>query len=210
MDGAASVPIRTVMLVFEGCDLLDTGGPYEVLLTANRLAQRDGTEAPFDVMTVGTAPKVTAYGGLGLVPTHQPDEVDAIDLLVVPGLIDVERGLADAALTGLVADLAARATVATSVCTGSFLLAGAGCLRDRRATTHHEDLAALRDRDDVGEVVDGVRWVDDGPVVTAAGLSSGIALGLHLVDRLVGRELAIATARQIEHAWDPEGADAIP
>ena len=94
--------------------------------------------------------------------------------------------------------------VAASVCTGAFLLAAAGRLRDRPATTHHEDVDDLAARDDVGEVRTGVRWVDDGAVVTGAGLSSGLALGLHLVDRVAGRDLAVATAAQIEHPWRPD------
>lgn len=202
-------PIRTTLLVYDGCDLLDVGGPYEVMLTANRLADRQGRTAPFAVHTVAASPKVTAYGGLGLVASHQAADPDAIDLLVVPGLVDLDTALADRDLLERVAALTARAAVVASVCTGAFLLAATGLLRGRRATTHHEDTALLRARDDVGEVVDGVRWVDDGDVVTAAGLSSGLALGLHLVDRFAGRGLALATARQLEHDWDADGGELV-
>ena len=192
------------MVVFEGCDLLDVGGPYEVLLTANRLAQRNGAPAPFDVHVVSRDKRpVLAYGGLGLVPTGPAPA--HIDVVVIPGLIDHEAGMRDATLVAHVSELTGRASVAASVCTGSFLLAAAGRLAGRAATTHHEDLAALEDLEGtVGEVLDGVRWVDTGDVVTAAGLSSGLALGLHLVDRLAGRELAMATAAQIEYPWSPD------
>lgn len=202
-------PMRIVLFVFDGCDLLDVGGPYEVLLTANRLARRRGEPIPFDVRTVGAAPTVTAYGGLGLVGSHAVAEVGPIDLLVVAGLIDVDRVLTDDAVLDTLRALSTGADVVASVCTGAFLLAATGQLVGRRATTHHEDIPALEARDDVGEVVRGVRWVDDGDVVTGAGLSSGLALGLHLVDRFAGRDLAVATAHQIEHPWDPDGRDAI-
>lgn len=205
----ASPPIRVVLLVFEGCDLLDVGGPYEVLLTANRLAERRGEAAPFEIRTVGSAPTVTAYGGLGLVASHSPGDLGRIDLLIVPGLIDVDAALGDTRLMMLVRTLAADAATSASVCTGAFLLAEVGALADRPATTHHEDLPQLEARTDVGRVVRARRWVDDGEVVTGAGLSSGLALGLHLVDRFVGRELATATARQIEHPWDPTGMDVV-
>lgn len=213
------MPVRTALLVFDGCDLLDVGGPYEVLLTANRLAGRtrtggprgeDGAHAPFEVVTVAPDERpLAAYGGLGLRAQTTAADVGPVDLLVVPGLIDLDAALGDDALVAAVAALAASAEVTASVCTGSFLLAAAGVLRGRRATTHHEDAALLAARDDVGEVVTGRRWVDDGEVVTGAGLSSGIALGLHLVDRFAGRDLAVATARQIEHAWDPDGRDQV-
>jgi transcriptional regulator GlxA family with amidase domain len=190
------------MLVFESCDLLDVGGPYEVLLTANRLAARRSEPEPFGVVVVAPGDRaVTAYGGLGLTPSATLD--DRYDLVVVPGLVDVPAALADDHLVAAVAQLADRAEVVASICTGAFLLAAAGQLRDRVATTHHEDLADLAARDDVGEVRAGVRWVDSGTVVTGAGLSSGLATGLHLVDRFAGRELATATAAQIEHPWSP-------
>lgn len=197
---------RVALLVFEGCDLLDLGGPYEVLLTANRLAARRGLDAPFEVATVAlTTDPVTCYGGLGLVAQQRVDDVTTLDVVIVPGLIDVASATRDAELVGAVRGLADRSPLTTSVCTGAFLLAEAGLLTGVPATTHHEDLPALRDRADVGEVVGGRRWVDAGAVVTGAGLASGLDLGLHLVDRFAGRELAEATAAQVEHAWHPDG-----
>ena len=198
--------LRVALLVFDGCDLLDVGGPYEVLLTANRLAERDGGAAPFEVLTVAPDDRpIAAYGGLGLRAATVADEVEAADVVVVPGLIDLDAALQDGALIDAVAGLVARSELAASVCTGAFLLAEVGALAGRAATTHHEDADLLAARDDVGEVVTDRRWVDTGEVVTGAGLSSGLALGLHLVDRFAGRDLALATARQLEHPWDPEG-----
>jgi transcriptional regulator GlxA family with amidase domain len=153
---------------------------------------------------------VVAYGGLGLVASSGVNTVGSLDVLIVPGTIDLDRALADADLVARVGQLAGSAELVASVCTGAFLLAAAGALEQRPATTHHEDLADLGARPDVGRAVPGRRWVDDGAVVTAAGLSSGIAFGLHLVDRLASRELALATAEQLEHAWDPDGRDLIP
>jgi transcriptional regulator GlxA family with amidase domain len=103
----------------------------------------------------------------------------------------------------------ATATTA-SVCTGAFLLAAVGRLDGRRWTTHWEDvdlLAARLGPDGAAGAVRGVRWVDEGEVVTGAGLSSGIAMALHLVDRFAGRELAERTARQIDYPWLPDGPD---
>lgn len=196
--------MRIAILVFEQVDLLDVGGPYEVFLTASRLQVRDGAEPSFDVVTVGlTRDPVTAYGGLQLTPHHAIDEAGAVDLLVLPGAISIDDVLADEALMTAVDAAAQRAQTVASVCTGAFLLGRLGLLEGRRWTTHWEDVPDLAARiTGTGEA--WVRWVDEGRVVTAGGLSSGIAMALHLVDRFAGRELAVLTARQIEYDWDPE------
>jgi transcriptional regulator GlxA family with amidase domain len=196
--------VRIAILVFEQVDLLDVGGPYEVFLTASRLQVRDGAEPSFDVVTVGlTRNPVTAYGGLRLTPHHAIDEAGAVDLLVLPGAVSIDDVLADDALMTAVDVAAQRAQTVASVCTGAFLLGRLGLLEGRRWTTHWEDVPDLAARiTGTGEA--WVRWVDEGRVVTAGGLSSGIAMALHLVDRFAGRDLAVRTARQIEYDWDPE------
>jgi|AntRauTorcE11897_2_1112592.scaffolds.fasta_scaffold13433_2 transcriptional regulator GlxA family with amidase domain len=194
---------RAGLLVFEGCDLLDVGGPYEALLTADRLLERRGANERIEVVTLGVGtPPLTSYGGLGLVPELPAAASGDLDVLVVPGMIHVERALADRVLVDTIRSLAARVPLVTSVCTGSFLLAAAGLLTDRTATTHHEDIDALAARDDVGAVRRGVRFVGDERIITAGGLASGLSLGLHLVERFVNRELAVATAAQLEYPFE--------
>ena len=195
--------MRIGILLYGQVDLLDVGGPYEVFLTASRLVVRDGGEPPFEVLTVGaTRDAVTAYGGLGLVPQATLSECGPLDVFVVPGAVDIDAVVADETLLAA-ARLAARdAGVVASVCTGAFVLGALGLLSGRPWTTHWEDVAALAERvDGPGEA--WVRWVDAGEVVTSGGLSSGIAMSLHIVDRFAGRELAARTAKQIEYAWDP-------
>jgi transcriptional regulator GlxA family with amidase domain len=199
------VPIPVTLLVYEDCDLLDVGGPYEVLLTANRLAVRRDEPVPFTVTVVSpTGEAVTSFGGLGLQPVGGADHAEGGGVLVVPGLVDVAAGVGDRALVETIRELASRATLVASVCTGAFLLAEAGVLEGRPATTHHEDIDLLRDRSDVGSVIAGRRWIDDGDVVTAGGLSSGIAMALHLVGRLADAQLAEQTARQIAYPWSEQ------
>lgn len=194
---------RIALLVFDHVDLLDVGGPYEVFLTANRLRERAGEPAPFEVTVVGTSSTVTAFGGLGLVPTHGIDEAGAIDVVVVPGAVDMDTVLADDAVREAVRRLAGTADVTASVCTGALLLATVGLLDDvAAATTHHEDVPILADT--IGDRAVTARWADAGHVVTAGGLSSGIGMALHLVERLADRNLAVATAAQIEYQWDPD------
>ena len=198
--------MRIGILIYTGVDLLDCGGPYEVFLTASRLAERDGRVALFEVVTisVGNAP-LLACGGLGLVPQTTVDEAGSIDVVIVPGAISIEDALADDTLRDAVATLTAAAEIVASVCTGAFLLGAHGMLDDRSWTTHWEDVALLAERIGGAGATSDVRWVDSGTVVTSGGLSSGIAMALHLVDRIAGRELAVRTARQIEYVWDPSG-----
>ena len=192
------------LVLFDEVDLLDVGGPYEVLLTANRLSERQGAPPPFEVLTLAADAPLRAYGGLGLVAHTTVATAPDLDVLIVPGAIAID------AVTGPVAaavrEVAARTPVVSSVCTGAFVLGALGLLDGRRWTTHWEDVddlaARLEPAASTGATRD-VRVVDDGPVVTAGGLLCGVDLGLHLVGRFAGRDLAIATARQIDYAWTP-------
>lgn len=96
---------------------------------------------------------------------------------------------------------AARAELTASVCTGAFLLGKAGLLDGKRATTHWEDVADLRAMFPQVRVIEGARWVDEGSVVTSAGISAGLDMSLHVVARLAGSELAARTARQMQYEW---------
>jgi transcriptional regulator GlxA family with amidase domain len=201
-NSTAARRIRVGLLLFEAVDLLDVGGPYEVLLTADRLRERAGQPPLFDVITVSPdGGPVTSYGGLVLTPRCGSADAPRLDLLIVPGAVDIERVVRDPAVIEAVRRLRPAGGLLASVCTGAFVLADAGFLEDRRATTHHEDVPAL-----AGLGVEAVtrRWVDAGDVVTAGGLSSGIAMALHLVERVSDRALAVAVAEQIEYPWDPD------
>jgi transcriptional regulator GlxA family with amidase domain len=197
--------MKVGILMFDEVDLLDVGGPYEVFLTATRLAVRLGNPPPFEVVTLGpSVDPVVAYGGLRLIPQLALGEVRDLDILVVPGAIAIDKVTSDVHLLDLLRNAATEAPLVASVCTGAFLLGQLGLLEGRPWTTHWEDVDALAARVD-GRGRAGVRWVDTGEIVTAGGLSSGIAMALHLVDRLEGRDLAIRTARQLEYDWDPDG-----
>jgi transcriptional regulator GlxA family with amidase domain len=199
--------MRIGIVVFEQVDLLDVGGPYEVLLTASRLVERDGGEPPFEVLTLGLSREpVAAYGGLRLIPHATLADAGRLDMLIVPGAIRIDDVLADEALVGALRAATESAAVVGSVCTGAFVLGSLGLLDGRPWTTHWEDVEDLAGRlDGAGAGEAWVRWVDAGEVVTSGGLSSGIAMALHLVERFAGRDLALRTARQIEYEWDSPG-----
>lgn len=195
--------------LFPEVEVLDFAGPYEVFTTASRVAPRlrVGPD-PFQVFTLsrGAAP-VRARAGLEVMADFPLHAHPPIDVLVVPGGV-VGAELEHAALIDWIAQVHVGTTVTASVCTGAFLLAKAGLLRGRAATTHWEDIADLRAMFPDVQVQAGPRWVDEGRVVTSAGISAGIDMSLHLVHRLAGRRLAEAAARQMDVAWNPDPATA--
>lgn len=204
--GADYGAMRVAILLFDGVDVLDVGGPYEVFLTASRLAERDGRPVPFSVVTVSvTDEPVVCFGGMTMGPSARLGDAVGSEVVVVPGAVDIDTVATNADVRSAVRRLATSATVASSVCTGAFLLGDAGLLADRPFTTHWEDVDALALRlDAVSGRGRRARWVDTGSIVTAGGLSSGIAMALHLVDRLADRSLAERTARQLDYEWSPE------
>jgi transcriptional regulator GlxA family with amidase domain len=182
-----------------------------VFSVANRLSERRRPgSAPFEVVTIaaGADRTVTARGGLQLIAQHTLADAPTCDVVVVPGgVVDaVER---DDAVLEWVRRARDRAEVVASVCNGAFVLAEAGVLSGR-VTTHWEDVGALRERFPRLDVVTDTRFVDQGDTATSAGVSGGIDLSLHLVERYGGPELATATARQMDYSWDPDGGEFVP
>lgn len=198
---------RTVgIYLFPDVEVLDFAGPYEVFTTASRVAQRRHPEsaAPFRVITLAAAQDaVRARAGLQALPDHTLAEHPPLDLLIIPGGV-VDAELDKPEVIAWIAGQAAQVPLVASVCTGAFLLAQASLLDGRQATTHWEDIADLRTRFPAVQVVDGPRWIDLGNVVSSAGIAAGIDMSLHLVARLANRELAIATARQMDVPWQPD------
>lgn len=197
------MPQRIAIYVFDDVEVLDFAGPYEVFTTAARVhARRSGnTAALFEVFTVAhRAGTVRARAGLPVVPDYIFGTHPDIDVLIIPGGV-IDAQMTETAVTTWIAATAARTSLTASVCTGAFLLAQAGLFDGHPATTHWEDIADLRARFPSLQVQEGVRWVDNGSVVSSAGISAGIDMSLHLVERCAGRELALATAKQLEFDW---------
>lgn len=200
------------ILLFEDAEVLDFAGPFEVFYTASRIHRRlfPTEPPPFEVFTVADRPgPVTTRGKLSVQPHHDFTSHPAIDVLIVPGGI-VAPQMDISAVKEWITLTARTSEVVASVCTGSFLLAQAGVLQKRRATTHWEDAADLqRDFPEVRVVTDA-RWVDEGAVVTSAGISAGLDMCLHLVERFEGEALAMLTARQMDYRWQRTASPAQP
>jgi transcriptional regulator GlxA family with amidase domain len=184
--------VNLEILVYDGFDELDAIGPFEVL---SPLAPTLVTPEPAATITASHGLTLTPHGVLSETPT----------VLIVPGggwaarneqtgtYAEYLRGTIPAAI----AERHARGTIIASVCTGAMLLARAGILNGRPAVTHH---AALDDLRAAGaDVYPEARWIDDGDILTAGGVTSGIDLALHLLERLHGPDAARAAERLLEH-----------
>lgn len=194
---------RLLLLMFDEVELLDFAGPYEVFTTANRMAaRRDGAAPPpFTLQTASPDGRpATARAGLVLQPDAALAEAAPADVLLVPGGV-VDGLLADARLLAELRRRADTARITASICTGAFVLAEAGLLHAADCTTHWEDADDLARRHPHLRVQPERRWVDNGRIVTSAGIAAGIDMSLHLVGRLVDPELARRTARQLDVPW---------
>jgi transcriptional regulator GlxA family with amidase domain len=199
---------RTIgIYLFDEVEVLDFAGPFEVFSTAARVAARNanGAPPPFAVTLIAETPRtVRARGGLPVVCNVGFADHPALEVLLVPGG-EVTGELERAAVIDWIRRTAGQVGLTASVCTGAFLLAQAGLLRGRRATTHWEDLDDLRQRFPDVKVEDGSPFIDEGDLVTSAGISAGLDMSLHLVARLASLELAERTARQMDYAWRRSG-----
>jgi transcriptional regulator GlxA family with amidase domain len=189
--GATILRMTIEILLFDGFDDLDAFGPFEVLSEA-------GLSTRF--VTIEPQERVRSAHGATIVPSGVLGDPD---LVLVPGGGWHDRGglgaYAEARRGAITKALAARHAAGRrigSVCTGAMLLAEAGLLRDRPAITHHTALEDLRGFG--ADVREGERVVDDGDIVTAAGVTSGIDLALYLVEQELGPEAARAGAGEIE------------
>lgn len=200
--------VRTVsILLFDDVEVLDFCGPYEVF----SVAVIEGEYAPFQVELVGTRTgAIRARNGMSVNPDRAIGDGAAGDILIVPGGNGTRALLDDDAVLDWVRTSARRAELVLSVCTGSLVLARAGLLRHLPVTTHHTAFDLLERLEPTCRVERGVRYVDTGATVTAAGISAGIDMSLHVVSRLVGEARSREVAGEMEYEWDQARHGAAP
>jgi transcriptional regulator GlxA family with amidase domain len=192
------------ILVFPEVEVLDFAGPFEVFSVASRIAKKEiGVDSPFRVSIAGASGEVVmARHGLGVRPHTGFAQAPRFDLLVVPGGV-VDQPMGDPVTLDFIRRQDEGAALTASVCTGAFMLAKLGLLDGLRATTHWADTGGLREAYRHVEVLENVQYVDQGRIVTSAGISAGIGMSLHLVSRILGEQMARATARRMEYNWEP-------
>ena len=190
---------RIGIFLFDGAEELDWAGPWEVLSFWAQMWPDDDVEVFTMVRDDGP---VTCAKGLRVLADHSWSTAPPMDVLVYPGGIGTRAHLTDEGILEWVRKEKDRGVLMTSVCTGSLVFAGAGLLSDRPATTYWGALEILKGLDETIEVRPDDRFVDSGDIITAAGVSAGIDMALHLVARLHSVERAREVRRGIQ--YDPE------
>jgi transcriptional regulator GlxA family with amidase domain len=197
---------RNVLLtLFDDVDTLDFCGPLDVFAITG---QRATGPVPFTVTTVAerNSPPITTRSGLRITPYYTFKNAIQADILVVPGGLGARHESRNPALLEFVRTQARRAELVMSVCTGALILGRAGLLDGLTATTHHGALDELMEAAPNCTVVSGERFVDNGQIVTSAGITAGIDTALYVVQRLLGTAAARETAAHMEYAWVPVNA----
>ena len=194
---------RVGIVVFDGVEVLDFCGPFEVF-SVTRLdeSRRREDPSPFEVVLVAEqAGTVTAVGGLKVTPDHTLADCPSLDILVVPGGWGTRREIGNPALLEWIGARGRAVETLTSVCTGAMLLGKAGLLDGRRATTHWRSLGWMAESFPDVRVETALHVVEDGNVFTSAGISAGIDMALLVVARHHGEEIARAAARTMEYPY---------
>jgi transcriptional regulator GlxA family with amidase domain len=190
------------ILLFDDVEELDFVGPYEVFTMMSETQKRLGEAVSHDVFLLAeTDMPVRCAKGMQVVPHKTIGAAPALDVLLIPGGMGTRREVKNKALLAWIASAARNCRWVTSVCTGSYLLAAAGPARGKRVTTHWAFVEQLRARGDAGEVMENIRYVRDGNVVTSAGVSAGIDMALWVAGQLHSP----AFARDVQRAmqYDP-------
>ena len=194
--------INVGILIFDEVEVLDFAGPFEVFSRTRLLkgaeSRRSNDSAPFTPFTVSIDKEpVTATGGLKIISDYTIKDCPKIDILIVPGGLGTRTLLNNESLLSWIKSISDQATTTSSVCTGSLLLAKAGLLEGKRATTHWGAIEALKSISKDIQVLNNRRIVND-EIITSAGVSSGIDMAFMLVENLYGEQVASDTAKYIE------------
>jgi transcriptional regulator GlxA family with amidase domain len=195
--------MRVGILIFPEVEVLDFCGPYEVFSVTRLNEHRRREEpSPFEVLLVAErVDAVRATGGMRVIPDCTLETCPPLDILLVPGGWGTRREIENAHLLTWIREQGARVEMLTSVCTGSMLLGRAGLLDGRRATTHWKSLPWMRESFPQVAVVEEQHVVEDGHLLTSAGISAGIDLALRVVSRICGDAVGRATARHMEYPY---------
>ena len=198
--------IHIGILLFDRVEVLDFAGPYEVF-SITRYFGDDGAEvAPLRISLIANESPVTSVSGMRLLPDFDLQSCPELDVLLVPGGPGVHAARENPELVMWVAERSRQVQMLASVCTGAYLLAKAGCLKGRRATTHWDWVERLQPLEPTATLSQNKRVEVDGNLYTSGGVTAGIDLALRLVEELLGAEVAERAAQRMEYFAPPESA----
>jgi len=184
------------ILLFDNVEVLDFAGPFEVFSVTG---QRDG-DGYFKVFTISENDVVEAVNGLKVMSDYRLDNHPEIDILVVPGGYGARAALKNNTVLNWVKDASKKSEYTLSVCTGSLILAKAGLLKNLEATTHHTCYDLLEELDD-SLILIKERFLDNGRIITAAGVSAGIDASMYIIEKIHGEAVSKETAKYIEYPY---------
>lgn len=190
---------KLAILIFDEVEVLDFCGPFEVFAVTRDAATQ---AAHFEVFTVAeTARPILARNGLSVNPTYTFENCPTPDMILIPGGVGTRPLMHHAPVLDWIKTQAESAELVLSVCTGALLLAQCGLLNGLSATTYHTAFDTLAEAEPTVTLCRGVRYVDNGKVVTSAGISAGIDMSLYVVERLHGKQTAQNTAAHMEYEY---------
>ena len=189
-------PINIGIFIFDEVEVLDFAGPFEVF----SLAIKDG-EALCKVVTIGeTGNIVTARNGLKILPSATFESMPNLDILIIPGGYGAEElEIKKPHVIEWIQQQYPKVKILASVCTGAFLLAECGLLDGKSATTHWMDLERLAKDYPKVNIILGQKFVDEGNIITSGGISAGINMSFHIIQKIFGTLVAADTAKRMEY-----------
>lgn len=192
-EGGSAREMTIGILIFDDVEELDFIGPLAVFASVNEVR---GKARVFTVAE--RLQPIRTHGGVTVSPAHSFADFPPVDVLIVPGGAGRKAQMRNRATLDFMRERAHECKHVASVCTGAFILAEAGLLSGKRATTHWSALEELRQQGDI-EVCEE-RFVDQGSVLTAGGVTAGMDMALHMVETLWGEEIASRVARRLEYS----------
>ena len=189
---------NVAIFIFDEVEVLDFAGPFEVF-AVSRFGDRS---APFNVYTVSeTGNAIRARNGLSVNPTYSFETMPQPDIVLIPGGLGTRPLLQNETVLNWVRNQYVEVEYLLSVCTGALVLGKAELLANQSAMTYHTAFDPLRDLAPDATICPGERWVDNGKIITSAGVSAGIDMALHVIRKIHGAEQALLTAQYMEYEY---------
>lgn len=188
--------MNIAIYIYDEAEVLDFSGPFEVFSVANRFLEKK-----HNLFFVSQKEKIIkARGGYKVISDYDFSNHPFIDVLIISGGVHTFE-LEKTEVIQWIKNQSKSVKLIASVCTGAFLLAKSEVITNEKVTTHWEDIEDLRNMFPSLEVIEDIRWVDEGTVVTSAGISAGIDMSLFLISKLYDENLAYKTAKQMQFDW---------
>ena len=201
------MPRQLAIFLFDDVEVLDFAGPFEVFSVAGYKMLEP---LPFEVFTVAEKSQIVTRGGLTINPTYTFENCPPTDIFLIPGgggyrkdgvPFGSRKEMDNPVLINWIKQRAETAELVLSVCTGALILANAGLLENLKATTHWGAIESLRKIAPKTEVIENVRYVDNGKIILSAGVSAGIDMSYYVVEKLLGKEIATYSAHYAQYDY---------